>query len=94
MVALLDRGDAGADINHDASTFMAEDRREQTFRIGTGEREIIRVADAGRLDLDQHFAGARTFKLNGHDLKRFSCLNGNSGAYVHFRSPGVCLMIG
>jgi len=49
------------------------------------------VADAGRLDLDQHFAGPGTFELNGHDLERFSCLNGNGGADVHILSPGIVL---
>jgi len=42
------------------------------------------VADARRLDLDQHFAGPRTFQLHGHHFERFSGLNGNSGANVHF----------
>ncbi len=37
VVALLDRGHARADIDDDAGAFMAEDRREQAFRIGAGQ---------------------------------------------------------
>ncbi|MNK62832.1 hypothetical protein D3C87_820220 [compost metagenome] len=91
MVALLDRGDARSDIHHDARAFMAENGREQAFRIRARQGEIVRMADAGRLDLDQHFAGAGAFELNGHDLKRFSGLNGNCGANVHILSPGIVL---
>src|SRR5207253_1313942 len=42
VVALLDRGDAGADVDDDTSAFMAEDRGKKTFRIGTREGEIVR----------------------------------------------------
>jgi len=41
------------------------------------------MADARGLDLDQDFAGARSLELNGHDFKRLSGLNGDSGANVH-----------
>ncbi|MCY1297407.1 hypothetical protein D9M70_468450 [compost metagenome] len=66
---------------------MAEDGREQAFRIGAGQREVVRVADAGGLDLDQHFAGLWAFELNRHDLERLACLNGNGGTYIHLFSP-------
>jgi hypothetical protein len=33
---------------------MAEDRGKQTLGIGTGQRELIGVADAGGLDFDQN----------------------------------------
>ncbi len=83
MVALLHGRHAGADVDDDTGAFMAENGREQTFGIGTGKGEIVGMADAGRLDLDQHLAGAGAFELNGHDLQRFSCLHGNGGANVH-----------
>ena len=83
MVALLRGGDARADIDDDAGALMAEDRREDAFRIGAGERELVRMADAGRLDLDQNFAGPRAFQLNGHDFERLAGLNGDGGADVH-----------
>ena len=46
---------------------MAEDRREQPLGIGAGQREVVGVADAGRLDLDQHLArlsGRRADRLD------------------------------
>ena len=36
VIALLDAGDALADVDHDARAFMAEDRRKQSFGIGAG----------------------------------------------------------
>jgi hypothetical protein len=56
VIAILHAGHAAADIDHDAGAFMAEDRREQSFGIGAGQREFIGVADADGLDFDQHFA--------------------------------------
>ena len=54
----------GADVDHDARALVAEDRGEQAFRIGARERELIGVADAGGLDLDQHLAGPRAFEVD------------------------------
>jgi hypothetical protein len=76
-------GDAGADLDHDAGAFVAEDRREQALRIGARKREVVGVADAGGLDLDQNLAGLRAFELNGHDLERLARLHGDCGANVH-----------
>jgi hypothetical protein len=87
VIALLHGGDAGADIDHHARTLMPEDRREEAFRIGARQGELVGMADARRLDLDQNLTGTRAFELYGHDLKWFSSLNGNGGAYVHLRLP-------
>ena len=57
-------GHARADFDDDAGALVAEDRREQAFGIGARERELVGVADAGRLDLDQHFAGLRAFEVD------------------------------
>lgn len=59
-------GDARADIDN-AGALVAEDRREEAFRAGARQGEVIGVADAGRLHLDQHLAGAR-LELYGHDF--------------------------
>ena len=81
-------GDAGADLAHDARAFMAEDRREQAFRVGAGQRVGVGVADAGRLDLDQHLAGLRPFDVDGLDRQRFARLPGHRGARFHrYRPP-------
>ena len=83
MIAFLHAGDAAADIDHHAGAFMAEDRREQSFGIGAGQREFVGVADAGRLDFDQHFAFARPLELDGRYLQRLAGGDGNGGANIH-----------
>ena len=83
VIALFHAGHAGADIGHDAGAFMAEDRRENAFGIAAGQREFVRVADAGRLDFDQHFAGARTFEVHGFQAERLAGLAGHGGANFH-----------
>jgi hypothetical protein len=49
------------------------------------------MADAGRLHLDQHFAGAWAFQLHGHHFQRFASLNGNGGADIHQTSPPLSM---
>jgi hypothetical protein len=56
VIALLQAFYIRADFDHDARTFVAEDRGKQAFRISAREREFVGVADAGCLDLDQHLA--------------------------------------
>ena len=72
VVALFHARHALADIDHHARAFMAEDRRKQSFRIGAGKRELVRMADAGSLHLDQHFAFPRTVEIDLHDLQRLA----------------------
>ena len=48
VIALLDGLDACADIDNDASTFVAENGWKRTLRIVAGERERIGVAYASR----------------------------------------------
>ena len=49
MVVLLYARHARADIHDNASALMAQDGREQTFRIGAGERELV-----GRIENTKH----------------------------------------
>ncbi len=70
MVAGLDAGDAGADLEHHAGAFMAEDRREQPLGVGARQGEFVGVADAGGLDLDQHLAGLRAGQIDLHHFER------------------------
>ena len=67
MVALLQRLHAGADVDDDAGALVAEDHREQALGIGAGARELVGVADAGGLDLDQHLAGPRAVEVHRLD---------------------------
>jgi hypothetical protein len=83
VVALLERGHAGADVDHDARAFVAEDGREDAFRVGAGERVVVGVADAGGLDLDQHLAELRSFEVDGFDGQRLAGLPGDGGFGFH-----------
>jgi len=62
---------------------VAEDGREDALGIGTGEGELVGVANAGGLDLDQHLARLGTFQLNRLDGERLSRLVRDGGANVH-----------
>jgi hypothetical protein len=79
VVACLHAGDAGTDLDDHACALMTENGGKQPFRIGARQREVIGVTDARRLDLDQHFAGARTLEIDLDDLQRLSCLEGDGG---------------
>ncbi len=83
MVARLHRGDARADFAHDARAFMAEDRREDALAVEAIERIGVGVADAGRHDLDQNFAGLGSFQIQLDDLERFLRLESDGGACLH-----------
>src|SRR5690606_11012300 len=89
VVTLFQGCDTRADVHNDACAFMAQNSWEEAFRIGTGQGEVVSVANASGFHFDQHFAKARPFELNSHDLKWFTGLNGNGGAYVHYRIPFV-----
>jgi hypothetical protein len=62
---------------------MAEDGREQPFRIGAREREFVGVADAGRLDLDEDLAVLGALEIDLGNLQRLSGLEGHRGAGFH-----------
>ena len=83
VVALFDRGDARPDIDDDARALVTEDRRKQPFRVGAREGEFVGVANPGRLDLDQNFAGARAFELHSRHFERFAGGGCHGGANIH-----------
>ena len=70
MIADGDAGHARAHFAHDARAFMAEDRGEDAFAVEAVERVGVGVADAGGLDLDQHFAGLGAFEVEFDDFQR------------------------
>jgi hypothetical protein len=66
---------------------MPEDGRKQSFRIGAGQREFVGVANTGRLDLDQHFAGLRALQLHRRHFERLARRNRHRRLDIHhFRS--------
>jgi hypothetical protein len=70
MVAFLQRGDAGANVDHHAGAFVAEDRGKEPFGIVARARELIGVTDSCRSDLDQHLSRSRTVKVDCFDDER------------------------
>ena len=95
MVADLDAGHALADFLDDTAAFVAEDHREQAFRIGTGQRERIGVANAGGDDAHQHLArpwGPQTLTLL--DRQRLARSQGDSSLWTSCRPASVSLVVG
>ncbi len=72
VIALAHAGHAGADIDHDARALMAENGGKEPLRVGAREGELVGMADAGRLDLDQNLALARAVEIDLHDFERLS----------------------
>ena len=83
MVAGLHAGHARPDLAHHARALVAEDRREDAFAVEPVERVGVGVADAGRHDLDQHFALLRAFEVDLDDLERLLGFEGDGGAGLH-----------
>jgi hypothetical protein len=79
----LERRHAGADVDHDARAFMAQDGREDAFGVGARERVVVGVADAGGLDLDQHFAELRALQVHGFDGEGLAGFPGDGGFGFH-----------
>ena len=83
VVALLHAGHTGADLDHDARAFVAEDRGEGALGVGARQREFVGMADAGGLQFHHHLAGPRAFEVHLHDLKRLPGLDRDGCAGFH-----------
>jgi hypothetical protein len=83
VIALLDRRDARADIDDDTRALVAENDRKQPFRVRARARELVRVADPCRADLDEHFTGLGAVEVHGFDDERFSGLVADGGTSLH-----------
>ena len=67
---------------------MAEDRREDAFRIGTRQGVGVGVANAGGDHAQQHFTGLGHGDIDFYDFQRLLGLEGNGGARLdHADSP-------
>src|SRR5262249_47676869 len=82
-----DRGDARADLDHDAGALVAEDRGKEALRIRARARVFVGVTDAGRLDLDHHLAGLGPLELHRRQFERLARSERHSRAHIHVRSP-------
>jgi len=59
---------------------VPEDGGKEPFRVGAGQGELVGVADAGRLDLDEDLAFAGPIEIDLRDLERLSGGDADSGA--------------
>jgi hypothetical protein len=64
VIAGTQAGHTRAHIQHHACAFMAQDGREQTFWVSARQSVVISMANARRLDLDQHFARFGTCQID------------------------------
>src|SRR6185503_11800804 len=81
--------DACADVDHKAGALVSENARKDAFRVLPRQRVCVGVANTGRLDLHQHFAGFWTLELDRLDGE--FCLGSlcDGGANVHGHSPAL-----
>src|SRR4029453_18835388 len=83
VIAFLDAGHSRADVDDDTRSLVAQDRGKQALGVGAGACEFVRVANAGRLVLDQHFAGIRARQLHRFNCQRYPGLVSHCCANIH-----------
>ncbi len=89
MIAHRHRSNTGADFHHDAAAFVAEDGRENAFRVSAGQGIGVGMANASGDDADQHFAGLGRRDIHFDDIQWLTGGPGNSGAgFNHGTTPG------
>ncbi|MNX11790.1 hypothetical protein D3C86_415560 [compost metagenome] len=91
VVILFQAFHAQAHVDDDAGAFMAEDRWEDTFRIGARQSVVIGMANARGLDLDQYLALARAGQVDFLDGQRRARLPCNRCFGFHV-CPVLCMV--
>ncbi|MNY08988.1 hypothetical protein D3C86_1418760 [compost metagenome] len=88
MIAHRNGGHALANRFHNRTAFVAENRREDAFRICTGQCVGIGMADTGGHHAQQYFAGLGHGDIDFNDFEGLLGLEGNGGARLdHGDSP-------
>ncbi|KNX41050.1 hypothetical protein ROTO_23510 [Roseovarius tolerans] len=72
-----------ADLNDDTGPLMAQNGRENPFRVIARAGELVGMTQPRRLDLHQNLTRLRAVQLNLHDLQRFPGLNGHGSTCAH-----------
>ena len=80
VVAGRHGGHAGPDLFHDRAALVAEDRGEQSLRVGARQGVGVRVADAGGDDAHQDLAFLRAFDVDFFDLEWLARFVGDRGS--------------
>ena len=81
MIALAQRGHARPDVDHDARTFVTQNRRKQALRIRARAGKLIRVTYPAGLDLHQDFARFGPVQIHGDDFQGFVGGGGDGGLW-------------
>ena len=83
MVPDLEARHPRSDLHDNARALVAENGRKRPFGIPARQREIIGVAQARRLDLDQHLAGLGPVEIHLHHFHRLARFEGHGGCGTH-----------
>ena len=80
MVARRHGGHAGSDLLHDRAALVAEDRGEQSLRVGARQGVGVRVADTGGDVAHQDLAFLRALDVDFFDLEWLARFVGDRGS--------------
>ena len=83
VVTLLQRRHARPYVHHNTGAFMAQDGGEDAFGIGTAECVVVGMANAGGLDLHQHFAKLGALQIDRFDGEGAACFPGDGCFCFH-----------
>ena len=78
---------SGADLDHHAGAFVAQNGGEEALGIQTGQGEGVGMAYPRRFDLNQDFPLSGAFDLDRLDGQGISCLVSDGGANLHGGLP-------
>jgi hypothetical protein len=87
VVALANARHPGAHVDDDARPLVAENGGKQALGISARKGEVVSMANASRLDLDEDLAIAGALEIDLGHLERLSSGDGDGGAGLHGRPP-------
>jgi hypothetical protein len=85
VVAFLHAAHSAAHVDDHTGPFVTQDARKEPLWILPGEREVVRMADARRSDLDEHLAVVRALEVDGLDGQGLAGGVCDGGARLHRR---------
>jgi hypothetical protein len=89
MVTGLNRSYACANFANDTCAFMAKHAGEDSLAVKTVKCIGVGMANAGSLDLDQHFASLWAFQIQFYNFKRLFRFKRYGCAGLHIFSPNI-----
>jgi hypothetical protein len=83
VVSGLHAGHAGPYLFDNRSALVAQDSRENAFRVFTGQGECVRMTHTSGDVPDQYLAFSWTFHVNFFDNQWLACFPGDGGSRFH-----------